>query len=145
MQTIVDLLNAVQKIDIPYLVSNALYESAEGYVRLQREQMMTGLREDGMLIFNLKTGSDQYSKSYAKKKGKTSPIDLYDTGDFQGAIFLHNDDATTFVVDSADGKSGKLQENYGKQIFGLDDDNKVQLKPIVQENLYNDFVNELNK
>ena len=109
MQTIGDLLNAVQKVDIPYLVSNALYESAEDYVKLQQEQMTSGIREDGRPIFNVKTGSDQYSKSYAKKKGKTSPIDLYDTGDFQGAIFLHNDDAVTFTVDSSDSKSGKLQ------------------------------------
>jgi hypothetical protein len=145
MRTLGDLSNSAQRIDLLYLVSLALVESAEDYVRLQREQMMSGLREDGRPIYNVKSGSDTYSPSYAKKKGKSKPIDLYNTGAFQSNIFLHSDNADKFVVDSADSKSAKLQENYSTRIFGLDQDNKVQLIPIVRQYLVEELQKELSK
>lgn len=145
MRTLGDLINASSRVDIPYLVSLSLIQSSEEYVRLQQEQMQSGLREDGKPIFNLKTGRDTYSPGYAKYKGKSKPIDLRDTGAFQGDIFLHVDDATKFVVDSADSKSGKLQDNYGTKIFGLNEEKKVQFKPVAQKNLVTDLINELSK
>ena len=145
MRTLGNLIEAAERIDLNYLIPLSLIQSGDEFIRLQREQMMQGQREDGKPIFNLKTGSDTYSPGYAKKKGKSKPIDLYDKGDFQGDIFLHVDDVTKYVVDSADSKSGKLQENYGTQIFGLNDENKVSLKPITQRNLVDDVINELSK
>lgn len=145
MRTLGNLIDAASRIDLPYLVSSSLLESAGEYVRLQQEQMLSGLREDGKPIFNIKTGSDTYSPGYAKYKGKSKPIDLHDTGAFQGDIFLHVDDATKFVVDSADSKSGKLQDNYGTKIFGLNEEKKVQFKPVAQKNLVTDLINELSK
>ena len=145
MRTLGNIIDSASRIDLPYLVSLSLGQSAEEYVRLQQEQMLSGLREDGKPIFNLKTGSDQYSPGYAKYKGKSKPIDLRDTGAFQGDIFLHVDDATKFVVDSADSKSGKLQDNYSTKIFGLGEEKKVQFKPVAQKNLVTDLINELSK
>lgn len=145
MRSLGNLIDAAERIDIPYLVSLSLAQSADEYVRLQQEQMRSGTREDGKPIYNVNTGSGTYSPSYAKKKGKSKPIDLLDTGAFQGDIFLHVDDATKFVVDSGDSKSGKLQENYSTKIFGLGDEKKVELKPVVQRNLVTDLINELSK
>lgn len=135
MRTVFDMLRAAEKIDIPYLVSLSLIDSQEEYVDLQKQQMMRGQRQDGKPIFNLKTGSDQYSPAYAKRKGKSSPIDLRDKGDFQDAIFITVEDPDKAIVDSADGKSGKLQENYGTAIFGLNDESRVGFAPIGQRNL----------
>lgn len=145
MRTLGDLDVSINKVDFNYLIVLSLIQSSEDYVRLQKEQMMEGQREDGHPIFNINTGKDTYSPSYAKKKGKFKPIDLYDKGDFQGSIFLKVDDITDFTVDSADSKSGMLQENYGTKIFGLDNENKIAFKPIAQENLFNDIKNELSK
>lgn len=145
MRTLGDLINSASRIDLPYLVTLSLIQSSEEYVRLQQEQMLSGLREDGKPIFNLKTGKDTYSPSYAKYKGKSKPIDLRDTGAFQSDIFLYVDDTTRFVIDSADSKSGKLQENYGTKIFGLNEEKKVKLKPIAQKNLFTDVQIELAK
>lgn len=145
MRTVDQLINAIQSIDKGFLYSNAILESGTDYVKIQQQQMMKGEREDGKPIFNVISGKDTYSPSYAKKKGKFKPIDLYDTGAFQSGIFLHIDDATDFVVDSADSKSGMLQNNYGTQIFGLNDENKVQFKPVAQKNLVTDLINELAK
>ena len=141
------MLNSAQRVlaDLPYLVSLSLIDSQEEFVRLQQAQMMKGQREDGRPIFNVKTGSDQYSPGYAKRKGKSSPIDLRDTGAFQDATFIHVEDQQTFTVDSADSKSGKLQENYGTQIFGLNDESKVEFMPIAKDNLLTELINELNK
>lgn len=135
MGTVQQMLNKALKIDIPYQVQLSLIGSQEEYVRLQQEQMMRGERSDGRPIFNLKTGSDKYSPAYAKRKGKSAPIDLRDKGDFQDSIFIHVEDPVKAIVDSADSKSGKLQENYGTQIFGLNAESKVEFKPIGQANL----------
>jgi len=138
MTTVFDILEKAEKIDLNYLIPLSLIDSQEEYVILQRDQMTRGLRSDGRPIFNLKTGSASYSPSYSKYKGKKQPIDLLDKGDFQGGIFLHVEGAEKIIVDSADGKSGKLQENYGEQVFGLDDEYQVQFNPIAQEALVNE-------
>lgn len=145
MRTLGNIIDSASRINIPYLVSLSLVQSSEEYVRLQQEQMRSGVREDGKPIFNLKTGSDEYSPGYAKYKGKKKPIDLHDTGAFQSDIFLHVDDTTKFIVDSADSKSGKLQDNYGTKIFGLNEQKKVEFKPVAQKNLVTDLINELSK
>lgn len=145
MRSLGNLIDAVSRMDFPYLITLSLIQSRDEYIRLQREQMRQGYREDGHPIFNVKTFKDTYSPSYAKYKGKSKPIDLYDTGAFQGDIFLSVDDNTKFTVDSADSKSGMLQENYGTKIFGLDNESKYSFKPVAQENLYNDVKNELSK
>jgi hypothetical protein len=120
MQTVIDMLEAVQKIDFDKVVNSALIDSSETYTLLQRDQMLSGLREDGKRIFNIKTGSDEYSPRYAKFKGKKKPIDLHKTGDFSNALFMEVNDKT-LLIDSKDEKSKKLQKRYGKEIFGLED------------------------
>lgn len=144
MSTVAQMLEKALKIDVPYLVQLSLIDSQEEYVRLQQEQMMRGEREDGRPIFNLKTGSDQYSPAYAKRKGKSSPIDLRDKGSFQDEIFIHVEDPVKAIVDSADRKTGKLQENYGTQIFGLNAGSRVSFKPIGQANLIAEFEKQLS-
>lgn len=145
MRTVGDLLVALEKVDLSYLISLALINSREEFIRLQQEQMLRGEREDGRPIFNLQTGRDQYSPGYAKRKGRSKPIDLRDTGAFQDRIFLVSENGDTFTVDSADSKSGKLQENYGKQIFGLADDSKVRFIPVLAQTLQTDFKTEISK
>lgn len=144
MRTVANMLRAAEKINIPYQVQLSLIDSSDEYVRLQNEQMAKGERADGKPIFNVKTGSDEYSPAYAKKKGKKKPIDLHDRGDFYRETFLlvEGDKA---VIDSADSKSNKLQENYGTQIFGLNKDSKIQFKPIAQQHLVNGVKKELNR
>ena len=150
MQTIGDLLESAQKIDINYLISESLVDSSQEYVRLQREQMLKGLTATGRPIMSSlrREGSpppEEYSYSYRKYKGKAFPIDLYDKGNFQENIFLHTDNAQTFTVDSADSKSGKLQEVFGTSIFGLNDQSKSEFIPIAAQNLVSDLKNELSK
>ena len=140
-----DFLEAAQKIDLNYEIPLSLIESREDYLMLQKDQLAHGLRSDGEQIFNVKTGSKKYSPKYAKYKGKDEPIDLRDKGDFYGGIFVKIEGIDSIVVDSADSKSGKLQENYGNEIFTLDDENQNAFNPIAQQNLILGIEKQLSK
>lgn len=141
MTTVENLLQRVLKVDLNYLIPLSLIDSNEEYIRLQQEQLSRGERSDGKPIFNLKTGSANYSPSYAKYKGKSSPIDLRDTGAFYSGIFIQVDDAVSARVGSVDDKSDGLQERYGEPIFTLNDQSKVKLVPICQANLFKEVLN----
>lgn len=145
MVTVQQMLNKALKIDVDYLVQLSLIDSREEYIRIQREQMMQGKRSDGKYIFNLKTGSDQYSVNYAQIKGHTSPIDLRFTGEFQSQIFLLVENGTEAIVDSEDEKSGDLQERYGGEIFGLNKESKIDFIPFANTALIDEVTKELNK
>lgn len=118
---IIDMLELIKKIDVEEELQQALIDNQQDYTNRQRKQILKGERSDGKPIFRVSTGSDEYSKQYAKKKGKTKPIDLHDTGDFQFEIFMDVRDTELFI-DSADSKSGMLQKDYGEEIFGLQDE-----------------------
>lgn len=145
MRTVASMLRSAEKINIPFQCALSLIDSSEEYVRLQNEQMARGERADGRPIFNIKTGSEEYSPAYAKKKGKSKPIDLHDTGSFYKETFILVEDPSKAIVDSADSKSGTLQDRYGTEIFGLNKDSKIKFKPIAQQNLVNRTINELNR
>jgi len=121
MKAIHDMLEEIQAINIDSEIEQSLYDTRENYVSLQQEQIKSGVRSDDKNIFRLSTGSDQYSPGYARKKGKTKPIDLFDKGDFSMEIFMDVRDEELFI-DSADPKSGMLQKDYGDKIFGLNDE-----------------------
>jgi hypothetical protein len=144
VRTINSLLQSALKVNLPYEIELSLIESSEDFVRLQKEQLSVGEKSDGQNIFNVKTGSDQYSPAYAKKKGKSSPIDLHDKGDFYGGIFL-DVRADEMIVDSADSKSGMLQERYSDKVFGLADDRKAVFAPIAASHLVSNIQKELNR
>jgi hypothetical protein len=145
MRTVDEFLTSIQKIDIPYQIELSLIDSASDYVQIQQEQIRNGLRRDDKPIFNLITGSDQYSPGYAKKKGKSSPIDLYDTGSFSEGIFLHVDNITEAVVDSADDKTESLIERYGNEIFGLNTASMGEFLPLAKETLIQTISEALNQ
>lgn len=143
MVTVENLLQRALKVNLNYLIPLSLIDSSEEYVRLQQEQLAKGQRADGKPIFNIKTGSSIYSPGYAKKKGKSSPIDLHDTGAFYSEIFIQVDDTVNARVDSLDSKSDTLQDRYTEQIFTLNDESKVKLVPICRDNLIKEVQNVL--
>ena len=119
--TVYDFIEQFKRINVDDEIQNALIDTQEDYTRLQRGQLMKGERSDGEPIFNVNTGSDEYSPAYAKRKGKKKPIDLRDKGDFQDGIFVDVRDDEIYI-DSIDSKSEMLQETYGEEILGLGED-----------------------
>lgn len=120
MKTVAEMLEQVQGTNLDEEIEQSLIDCQDTYKVLQQEQLLAGKRRDGKNIFRLSTGSDKYSPIYARYKGKDSPIDLFDKGDFQFDIFMDVRDKELYI-DSADIKSGMLQKDYGEEIFGLSD------------------------
>jgi hypothetical protein len=139
MTTVTDLLEKFEKLDVPFEVEESLNDSAERYVGLQKEQLFSGLNEQGKSI--LPEYTTRTKKIKARKGQPTDRVTLKDTGDFYNDIFLDVRDKE-FVIDSADKKSGQIQKKYGQNIFGLTDDNQVSfieetLKPLLIERIEN--------
>lgn len=56
----------------------------------------------------------------------TNRVTLRDEGDFHASFFL-NLGAESFVIDAKDEKRDGLVRKYGRQIFGLTDENRAEL------------------
>lgn len=142
MRTVFDMLKDAESVNLGLELEISMSDTAEDFVRIQREQMSDGERRDGEPIFNVRTGSEFYSPSYAKYKGKNSPIDLKDMGDFQDGIFT-TPEKGGLKVDSDDSKSSKLKENYGQEIFGLNEQSLSVYRPIAQTRLIGNIKRDL--
>jgi hypothetical protein len=117
-RTINNLIQSSSKIQILDIIVQAMENTEKQAISAQQQQLISGLRSDDENIFNIQTGSDEYSPAYAKKKGKLKPIDLYDTGAFSGGVFAQPS-RDGILLDSSDQKSQLLQKNYGTEIFGF--------------------------
>lgn len=144
MRTIAGMLRSVKKVDIDEEVRQTFYDTRDQLVDEQQKQIISGLRSDDKPIFNVQTGSDEYSPGYAKKKGKKKPIDLHLTGDFQGNIFIDVRD-TEIIIDSADTKSGDLQKKYGGEVFGLNTPHKQAYIDLTKPVFITRIETQLNK
>ena len=147
MQDVGTMIEIASKVNILQACHDGLVNSHEAYIKAQRQQMFNGLRSDGKPIYRLSTGSDTYSPAYAKKKGKLKPIDLYDKGDFYNEQYLveNGNDPSSVIVDSADSKSGKLQEDYGGAIFGLNNESAADVIPTLQQAATAALLEQLSK
>lgn len=102
--------------------------SRDELVQLNRDQMLKSIDSKGKKIL------PKYSKSYAAKKGFSSP-NLKVTGAFQGAMVMQTR-GNQFDISSEDEKKDKLvygegrHPGYGEDIFGIAPDNqpKAQAK-----------------
>lgn len=142
MRTVGDLYQSSLKIDLPFLVGQAFEESGPEYIRIQQEQMFAGERADGTPIFNVKTGSEYYSDSYSRYKGKNHPIDLKDTGAFYSGMETRLE-SEGLLIDSTDWKSDKLKETY--EPFLLNDASKIQFMPFAANRLIEKVTIEINE
>lgn len=148
MRTINSLLQSVEKLDLPFVTENSLIETAPDYIDLQRAQMFEGILSDGKEIERIGAKYKGYSpRTVAIKEKKGQPTDritLKDTGDFYFEIFAEPR-SEGIIADSADGKSVKLQEDYGTKIFGLADPSKQVYIDKVRPELVRQVTDQLNK
>lgn len=143
MRTVADMLEAAEKINIPYQVQLSLEAARQEYIQLQQEQLYSGIKEDNTDITPAYT---PLTVKIKKTKGQiTDHVTLRDTGDFYKGIYITVDSPDKFTVDSKDVKSVGLQEKYTEKIFGLNDESKVQFNPIAQQLLITGIEKELNR
>lgn len=144
MRTVNNFLGSALKLNIQTEAELALINSSDDVIRIQREQLFAGERSDDTQIFNIKTGSEYYSPSYAKYKGKDSPIDLKDKGGFYRGLDAKPEDGG-LLIESDDPKAKELKDNYGEEILGLGTYSKNELAPIAGNNLAKGVALQLNE
>lgn len=105
-------LEKLEQIKVEESAEIAIEETSEIAAEAQRQQLAQGLDRFDKNITNQITGSDEYSESYARKKGKRKPIDLHDLGNYYAGIALDLRNDGTFVMFSQDEKGPMLHERY---------------------------------
>ena len=122
-----ELNRKLQAVNIEALKLLAVNRNKEVIVQLNRDQMRVGQRADSTPI------TPQYSRAYGFFKQRQSSFkappftpDLFDSGSFQGAMFL-NLSGKQFFITSRDSKLGDLTGRY-KNIFGLTTDNTEEAR-----------------
>lgn len=131
MRTINNMLQAVEKTDLSFLIQNSLQDAAPVYTEELRGQLLSGVKADGSQI-------GQYSPSYAKTRQarglQTDYVDGYFTGDMQRGLFLDVRDGE-MVSGSQVAYQADFENRYGPGSFILGGDNLQAFIKEVEQNL----------
>lgn len=117
--TVNQMMINLKRLNVPDEIRKALTEIQPVMEQLNVQQMEKGKDSKGQPITY--EGRTTYSQRTTERKGRSSPIDLKDTGDFHRGIesFVGRD---AIFFDSSDPKSGLLQQKSGEVIFGLNEE-----------------------
>lgn len=127
-------------LDVQAAAVKAMNLTANDAAEAQTEQLAQGVDGYGYDITNQETGSDEYSDSYARYKGRKKPIDLKDQGHFYQGIKVKAA-GVMFNIESADWKNKMLQKRYGTAILRMGDAAKEHYLPILKPV----FIKEIKK
>lgn len=127
MASAAELVRQLQKIDIDENVDSSIQETKDVLLDMNKQQLDEGIRADGDKIHWLKDTHYPYTKPYAKKKSakglQTSVVDLnFGVGIAKSEQIKVN--GTELELSSSIKLGDYLEENYGKQIFGITKENK---------------------
>lgn len=144
MATIGTLKGRIKTMDTGFIATESIHETREMAVLLQQAQMFEGKDSEEHPIHRVGKPADYIyaDRTIREKRRKGQPTDrvtLRDKQDFYGEIFLDARE-TTFLLDSADEKTGKLIEDYTEKIFGLGKTRKAEW---VQEGLRPKFIGKI--
>lgn len=120
-----DMKRRFATANIRQVAEDSIYESRDEIKELQIDQLKHGLKKDGTPIGKYRNAA------YAARKNQQNPlagfgnVDLILTGDLKNQIFVDVRE-DSFVIDSADEKTGGLIKKYGDP-FGLTEDSNASL------------------
>lgn len=113
--TVFDMYKRVEALDVNEITSEAIHQSARGYVEKQRMQMYEGVNSDG----KERPPYSPYTVAIKIRKGQRyDVVTLKDTGDFYKSLFIDVRE-DTFVISAHDPKTLKIVDRYGDIVFGL--------------------------
>lgn len=121
--TLHELQRRLTAFDIASEVQDSIVATTDAIAELNRGQMFIGKRSDGTEI--LPTYSDMTIEIKELKGQPSDRVTLRDTGDFQDNIFV-DVNSESFVIDSSDEKTAKLEKKYGDKILGLSKESKSE-------------------
>jgi hypothetical protein len=105
------LYQSLNQLNTDKVIDQSIDQTLPDLEDINRERMLNGVKSDQTLM-------PIYSKTSQTVFGKANiRIQLYDTGDFQKAIFSERD-GNKIITDSEDYKSEILKQKYGEFIFG---------------------------
>jgi len=127
MATIYEVLALWEAVDVSAIAQEVIEENEQAIVQANQEQMELGLTSDGKKI-------GWYSGlSYAKFKHDMNPLppfrvpDLHLTGAFYSRMRAFPITAGTVSITSDDQKTHDLEEKYGGDIFGLQEESAIDV------------------
>lgn len=96
---------------------------------VKRQEFKSGERPDGTPIGRYKSPSYEAYK-VLKNPQAGGMVDLIDTGKFTNQLFVKSKGNSKFLFESQDEKSQMLQDKYGSDIMGMNQDsfNELQRK-----------------
>jgi hypothetical protein len=123
----------LRSLDIEEAIKEAITEHSDEIADLNTEQLRKGEKSDG--------GTTGTYRNYSYK-GRFSPVDLYDTGDFHKSI-KPKAFGKAFEMVATDEKTEMLQDRYGDEILGLTDKNITEAGEIITETLIENLRKQL--
>lgn len=123
------LANAVATLDLADILEEVFDDVSEQIIDLQKEQLRSGIDAKGLPM-------PKYAEDTIKAKEDKGIIveheryTLFEEGDFYSGIFSSNG-MGILELSSSDYKTEMLIEEYGKDIFGFNNDSIEKLKEIV--------------
>lgn len=136
MVTALDLLKKLEAFDVENVVERIFESTEEELVEAQRQQMLHGENRDGEKIGVYR------SPTYADAKEKHNPlaggyVDLRVTEAFYRGIYA-SVVGEELLISSFDEKADDLEDKYGEEIFGLNENYRVdfvvqELQPLFQQ------------
>lgn len=136
MATALDLLKKLEAFDLEETIEKCFELTEDDIADTQREQMLHGENSQGEDIGYYR------NSAYAELKERLNPlaggtVDLKITGDFHKGIY-----ATVIgeelVISSFDEKTDDLEQKYGDEIFGINDNYRTdyidqELRPAFEQ------------
>jgi len=112
-----------KKIDINQILGNVVRELETEILDINKGQMLLGLTGDGKLM--------------------APHTDLFDTGAFQGDMFM-NVSAKKYFINSSDSKTNELVEWQGKEIFDLNPEHLTIAQDLAEPKFFKVYHKALN-
>ncbi len=142
MGKITDYYNKLKTIT-PEVIEKGLLkvveESKNQAIDLNTKQLFQGRDSQGQSLMGYR--NPQYA-AFKRSLNPAGVTDLKLTGSFHESFFAKTD-SFPVMFSSSDEKTGELMQKYGKEIFGLDQNNleefRQEIKPEVQD-LYRDIL-----
>lgn len=131
MQTLSNIITQLRSIDVLNSVVASFKETEQDWVYYNLLQLSEGERSDKVKTFRKDAKYYPYSPMTVQLKlnfgtglgAVTDRVTLYETGAFYGAFFAEIQE-DKILTSSTDPKAYLLEFYYGKEIFGVQPDNK---------------------
>lgn len=127
-----EIFEGLENLDIKAIAGEAIDETREKLMNLQRDQLLHGLRADGKLIGKYR------NNKYARVKNQMNPlaglgnVDLKLTGAVHNELFVDVRD-NEYIIDSADSKMADLVEKYDDPLGLTEDNEQIYIDETLEE------------